>query len=122
MPVAMGKTQTQEKEPKMDCQEILAGTAELELRETYRNMGEKIREQFHLVENARAVISSLGMTPSECAIRGGTDGARLSYMGLPCPNLSTGGHAFHGPYEHITVEDMETCVRVIAGIVDAYAK
>ena len=99
-----------------------AGTAELELRETYRNMGEKIREQFHLVENARAVISSLGMTPSECAIRGGTDGARLSFMGLPCPNLSTGGHAFHGPYEHITVEDMETCVRVIAGIVDAYAK
>ena len=99
-----------------------AGTAELELRETYRNMGEKIRGQFHLVENARAVISSLGMTPSECAIRGGTDGARLSFMGLPCPNLSTGGHAFHGPYEHITVEDMETCVRVIAGIVDAYAR
>ena len=99
-----------------------AGTAELELRETYRNMGEKIREQFHLVENARAVISSRGMTPSECAIRGGTDGARLSFMGLPCPNLSTGGHAFHGPYEHITVEDMEICVRVIAGIVDAYAK
>ncbi|MBE6931579.1 MAG: peptidase T, partial [Ruminococcaceae bacterium] len=99
-----------------------AGTVELTLRDSYRNMEEIIREHFHLVENARAVISSLGMTPAEYAIRGGTDGARLSFMGLPCPNLGTGGHAFHGPYEHITVEDMETAVRVIAGIVDAYAQ
>ena len=99
-----------------------AGTVELNLQDSYRNMVEKVREHFHLIENARAVIASLGMTPSENAIRGGTDGARLSFMGLPCPNLGTGGNAFHGPYEHITVEDMETAVQVIAGIVEAYGK
>ncbi|MBR5445684.1 MAG: peptidase T [Clostridia bacterium] len=99
-----------------------AGTVALTIQESYRNMAEKIRESFHLVENASAVISSLGMTPSTPPIRGGTDGSRLSFMGLPCPNLGTGGYAFHGPYEHITAEDMETCVRVITGLVTAYAK
>lgn len=58
-----------------------------------------------------------GLTPKTVAIRGGTDGARLSFMGLPCPNLGTGGYGFHGPYEHITVEGMDVCTDIVCNIV-----
>ena len=85
-------------------------------------MAEKVREAWHLVEKASAAIRNAGMEPSSQPIRGGTDGARLSFMGVPCPNLGTGTMACHGPYEHITVEGMEDCVRVILGIVDEYTK
>ncbi|MBE6569875.1 MAG: peptidase T [Ruminococcaceae bacterium] len=98
------------------------GTVVLTIAEQYRNMAEVIEQHYHLVDNADAVIRSLGMEPSHSPIRGGTDGARLSFMGLPCPNLGTGGYAFHGPYEHVTVEGMDTAVKVICGIVAKYAE
>lgn len=98
------------------------GTVELTVREQYRNMAEKIQPCFHLIENACRVVEELGIAPRVQPIRGGTDGARLSFMGLPCPNLGTGGYAFHGPYEHITVEGMERSVQILLGIVSAYAK
>lgn len=98
------------------------GTAKLTIEEQYRNMKEKILPCFHVVETAKRVMESLGITPKEVPIRGGTDGARLSYMGLPCPNLGTGGFACHGPFEHVTAEQMELCVQIIIGIIKEYAK
>lgn len=98
------------------------GTVQLSIKEEYRNMEEKIRPCFHIVETAKKVIESMGITPITVAERGGTDGARLSFMGLPCPNLGTGGYAFHGPYEHVTVEGMDKCVDIILGIIKEYAK
>ena len=98
------------------------GTVTLTLKEHYRNMEEKIRPCMHLIDNAKDSIRSLGMEPDVSPIRGGTDGARLSFRGLPCPNLGTGGYAFHGPYEHITAESMDTVVEVLLGIVARYAK
>lgn len=89
------------------------GTVKLTLREQYRNMREKIEPCIHIVEKARKAMTAVGMEPFEEPIRGGTDGAQLCYMGLPTPNLCTGGHAFHGPYEHIAIEDMEACVRML---------
>ena len=70
-------------------------------------MREVVEKFPHITDIAKEVISSLGMTPVQNPVRGGTDGARISYMGIPCPNLGTGGHAFHGPYEHITAQGME---------------
>lgn len=99
-----------------------AEAVKLTVVEQYRNMKEKILPCMHLVENAEQVIASLGMTPERKPVRGGTDGARLSFMGLPCPNIGTGGHAFHGPFEHIAVESMETVVDILTGIVKKYAE
>lgn len=98
------------------------GTVTLKITEEYRNMIEKLTPCMHLVENARDVIRELGMEPNTDPIRGGTDGAQLSFRGLPCPNLGTGGYAFHGPYEHITAEGMDTAVQVILGILKRYGK
>ena len=83
------------------------GSVNLSIREQYRNMREKIEPCFFLVKNAKAAWKSVGVEPFEEPVRGGTDGAQLCYMGLPCPNLGTGGYACHGPYEHITVESLE---------------
>ena len=99
-----------------------AGTVELEIREQYRNMLEKIQPCYHIVENACAAIEEAGLKPIIEPIRGGTDGARLSFMGLPCPNLGTGAYAGHGPYEHATAEGMEKCVEILVNIVKRYAK
>ncbi|MCR5686439.1 MAG: peptidase T [Lachnospiraceae bacterium] len=98
------------------------GTATLRMSDSYYNMIEKIKPHMHLVETAKAAISAQGLTPVEVPIRGGTDGARLSYMGLPCPNLGTGGFNFHGPYECITAERMDRAVGVILAIIDAYGR
>ena len=98
------------------------GTVELEIVESYRNMREKIEPCFHLVENAKKAIESVGLEPDISPVRGGTDGARLSFKGLPCPNLGTGGYAFHGPYEHITIEGMELAVRITKDILRRYAE
>lgn len=98
------------------------GTVNLTIKESYRNMVEKIKPCYHIIENAEKAIEALGMVPVKTPIRGGTDGARLSFMGLPCPNLGTGGYAFHGPYEHITAEGMDTCVEIILGILEQYSK
>ena len=96
------------------------GTVVLTLKEQYRNMEEKIRPCFHVVETAKKATVAAGIEPIIKPIRGGTDGARLSFEGLPCPNLGTGGYAFHGPYEHITVEGMDKAVEILLGIVRLY--
>lgn len=96
------------------------GTVRLTIKEQYRNMKELILPCYHLIENALAATREQGIEPHVCPIRGGTDGARLSYMGLPCPNLGTGGYAFHGPYEHITAEGMDAVVEILKGIVARY--
>ena len=98
------------------------GTVVLTLKEQYRNMEEKIRPCFHVVETAKQATLAAGLKPVIKPIRGGTDGARLSFEGLPCPNLGTGGYAFHGPYEHITVEGMDKAVEILLGIVKLYQK
>ena len=69
-----------------------------------------------VLERARAAIESVGIPAVSDPVRGGTDGAKLSFMGLPCPNLGTGGYGYHGPFEHVTVEGMETVVRIIKRI------
>jgi tripeptide aminopeptidase len=97
------------------------GTVELTVREQYRNMAEMVKPCYHLIENAIAAAKEVGLTPIVTPIRGGTDGARLSFMGLPCPNLGTGGHGFHGPYEHITAEGMDAAVAMMHAIVQKYA-
>ena len=96
------------------------GTVALTLKEQYRNMEEKIRPCFHVVETAKKAVLAAGLEPVIKPIRGGTDGARLSFEGLPCPNLGTGGYAFHGPYEHITVEGMDKAVEILLEIVRLY--
>ena len=96
------------------------GTVELEIRDSYFNMLEKIQPHFHLVENARKAICAAGLEPIETPVRGGTDGATLSYMGLPCPNLGTGGFNFHGPCECITAEKMDQCTEILLNLVDLY--
>ncbi len=99
-----------------------AGTAHIVFNEQYRNMAERIKPvHYHLVENAIEAVEQAGLKPLMQPIRGGTDGARLSWEGLPCPNLGTGGYAFHGPYEHITAEGMDKCVEIIHNIVKQYA-
>ncbi|MBQ7614485.1 MAG: peptidase T [Butyrivibrio sp.] len=96
------------------------GTVEVTVRDQYRNMIEKIRPHMHLVDNAKKVMEELSITPIDNPIRGGTDGAALSYMGLPCPNLCTGGYNYHGRYEYASVQEMKKCVDILLGIVDAY--
>ena len=75
----------------------------------------------HLIENAKKAMAELDITPIIVPIRGGTDGARLSYMGLPCPNLCTGGHNCHGKFEYAVVEDMERTVELLTKIVEIYS-
>lgn len=91
-------------------------TISLEIKESYRNMLEIIKKHMEIIHLAEEAISSAGLTPVSAPVRGGTDGARLSFMGLPCPNLGTGGHGFHGPMEHIALESMETVVEIICYI------
>lgn len=98
------------------------GTVKLEIHEQYRNMIEKVASCMQLVDYAKDAIRELGMEPNTDPIRGGTDGAQLSFRGLPCPNLGTGGYAFHGPYEHITAEGMDTAVHVMLGILKRFAQ
>lgn len=93
-----------------------SGTVTLEITPSYENMLSVIQDKIYIVDLAREAISSVGLEPVSRPVRGGTDGARLSFMGLPCPNLGTGGYGFHGPYEHISVEGMETAVRIIKAI------
>ena len=95
---------------------------ELTLKDSYYNMKEKLTDCMHLVDNARRAAELAGLTPAVEPIRGGTDGARLSYMGLPCPNLGTGGYNFHGPLELACVEEMDAVVEVLRHIVELYSK
>jgi len=94
-----------------------AGTVHLTINHSYANMLEVIEEHPYTVELAKQAIKNIGLEPLSRPVRGGTDGARLSFMGLPCPNLGTGGYGFHGPYEHVTVEGMNTAIEVIKELV-----
>ena len=93
------------------------GTVTVELKDQYYNMRAEIEPVMHVIEIAEKAMLECGVTPKIKAIRGGTDGARLSFMGLPCPNIFTGGHNFHGRYEFAVVETMEKAVETIVGIV-----
>ena len=95
------------------------GTFELDLRDSYYNMKEKLADHMDVVERAMDAFRAIGCTPSALPIRGGTDGARLSFMGLPCPNLPTGGMNCHGRFECITVQSMDRVVEALTHLVRA---
>ena len=98
------------------------GKVEVEIVESYYNMREKIEPCMQLIDYAKVAIEHAGITPIVSPVRGGTDGARLSFKGLPCPNLGTGGHAFHGVFEHITVEGMDKAVLIVKDIIRQFAE
>lgn len=98
------------------------GKVEVEIVESYYNMREKIEPCMQLIDYAKAAIEHAGITPIVSPVRGGTDGARLSFKGLPCPNLGTGGHAFHGVFEHIAVEGMDKAVLIVKDIIRQFAE
>ena len=93
------------------------GTAEVDITDSYYNMKEKLTDHMYLIHNAEAAMQKAGVTPKIVAIRGGTDGARLSYEGLPCPNLSTGGLNFHSIHEFIPIRSLEKMVEVLRNLV-----
>lgn len=97
------------------------GTVSVELVDQYFNMREKIEPVMHVVDTAEEAMKQAGVEPRKTPIRGGTDGARLSYMGLPTPNIFTGGHNYHGRFEYIPVESMKKAVEVIINIIKLYA-
>ena len=98
------------------------GTVELKIKDSYYNMKEKIEPYKYLIDIAKEAMEEVGITPEVSPIRGGTDGARLSYMGLPCPNLCTGGYNFHGKFEFIPVQSMEKVVELLLTIVRKFEK
>lgn len=99
-----------------------AGTVQVEILDQYRNMREVLEPVIHIVDTAKQAMRDLGITPIEQPIRGGTDGAQLSYKGLPTPNLFAGGHNFHGPYEYTVLESMQRAVDVVVRIIELYAQ
>ncbi len=92
------------------------GTVTLTLRDSYYNMRQQIEPVMYVVDRAMEAMRNVGMKPVAVPIRGGTDGARLSYMGLPCPNLCTGGENYHGRFEYVPIEDMDLCTRMLVEI------
>ena len=99
-----------------------AGTVTVDMKDSYFNMREVMEKHMHLIDNAKAAMEALGIEPIVQPIRGGTDGARLSFMGLPCPNLGTGSHNCHGKYEYASVQSMEKIVELLVRIAGKYAK
>ncbi|MDR1226097.1 MAG: peptidase T [Prevotellaceae bacterium] len=99
-----------------------AGTITLELKDQYYNMREQVEPHMHIVELAKQAMERAGVKPLVHPIRGGTDGSKLSYMGLPCPNIFAGGHNFHGKYEFVPLQSMEKAVEVILNIIATFAK
>lgn len=98
------------------------GTVTLTIKQEYQNMYEIIKDCMHLIDYAKEAAENTGITPICRPVRGGTDGSYLSFHGLPCPNLGTGGYAFHGPYEHCTAEGMDLAVQMILELIKLYAK
>ena len=94
-----------------------ANTVDLTITHSYENMISIIKDHMYVVDLAKDAIFTVGLEPVSSPVRGGTDGARLSFMGLPCPNLGTGGYAFHGPYEHVSVDAMERVVKILKEII-----
>jgi len=109
-----------------DCVEFInkkyGNVATAEIKDQYRNMREMVEPHFHVVENAVKAMEMAGIKPRIQPIRGGTDGANLSFMGLPCPNIFAGGHNFHGKLEFVPLESMEKATEVILNIIGIYAK
>lgn len=110
-----------------DCVDLLnkrygEGVIELTLKDQYFNMREKVEPAIHIVETAKQAMEELGIEPVVVPIRGGTDGARLSYMGLPCPNIFAGGLNFHGKFEYVSLDVMEKATQVILKIIELYTK
>lgn len=99
-----------------NCAGFAGSVVSLELRHSYSNMLQVIEKHPEVLDRARSAIESVGIIPISEPVRGGTDGAKLSFMGLPCPNLGTGGYGYHGPFEHVTVEAMEAVVKIIKKI------
>ena len=97
------------------------GTFVIDLKDSYYNMKEMIEKHMHLVNHAKEAMEELGIQPVVVPIRGGTDGARLSFMGLPCPNLCTGGQNFHGRFEYACIDEMEMIVKLLIRIAEKYA-
>lgn len=98
------------------------GTVRVQMKDSYYNMREILEPHMHLVENAAKVMKELGVEPVISPIRGGTDGARLSFMGLPCPNLCTGGENYHGRYEYACVQSMEKTTQILIRLAQTYAE
>lgn len=92
-------------------------TVVLKIQHSYENMLSVIEKEMYIIDLAKNAIRSVGLEPVSLPVRGGTDGARLSFMGLPCPNLGTGGYAFHGPYEHVSVTSMHKVVEILKNII-----
>ena len=97
-----------------------AGTALLEMKHQYYNMRKQVEPHYHIIEKAMKAMEMEGITPKIQPIRGGTDGANLSFMGLPCPNIFAGGHNFHGKMEYIPLESMEKASKVILNIIQLF--
>ncbi len=97
-------------------------TVELRITDSYRNMAEKILPHWHLIEIAHEEVKALGGTPVSTPVRGGTDGSRLSFMGLPCPNLGTGGHNCHGRFEYAVIQEMDLSVQLLIRIAERFGK
>jgi tripeptide aminopeptidase len=111
----------------LDCAEFLnkrygEGVVKAELKDQYFNMREKVEPVYFIVEIAKQAMEELGIEPKVVPIRGGTDGARLSYMGLPCPNIFAGGINFHGKFEYVPLESIEKATKVILKVIELYAK
>ncbi len=98
------------------------GTADVRIIDSYRNMAEQVLPHRHLIDIAHEEVKALGGTPVSVPVRGGTDGSRLSFMGLPCPNLGTGGHNCHGRFEYACAEEMDLCVQLLVRIAERYGK
>ena len=99
-----------------------AGTASLSIREQYRNMAEKVRERMEIVELVKKAVRAVGLEPVTVPIRGGTDGAQLSFRGLLCPNIGTGGYCCHGPHEHASAQQMDQMVEILLHMVSGTAE
>ncbi len=99
-----------------------AGTATLEMKDQYYNMREQVEPHYHIIEKAMKAMEMAGVKPVVQPIRGGTDGARLSFMGLPCPNIFAGGHNFHGKLEYLPLQSMEKASEVVLNIIRLYAE
>ena len=97
------------------------GTVTLTIKQEYENMAEIIKDCMHLIDRAKEAAEKTGITPVLTPVRGGTDGSYLSFHGLPCPNLGTGGYAYHGPYEHCTAEGMDLATDMIVELIKIYA-
>ena len=117
----------QKKEMMTDCVNFInakygSGVATLEMKDQYYNMRKEVEPHYHIIETAIKAMEEAGVKPNVKPIRGGTDGARLSFMGLPCPNIFAGGHNFHGKLEYVPVESMEKASQVMLNIIRLYGE